>query len=455
MSWQAKYWGWVAYLVLCLFVALSGFIPHLPASVQLALVLALLPAGMLLWWWNARWTRTPEQPMCLLREDSLAVPRMCCASGPHYHLYLQLRYGQLRVARHHSTTAHTAAAPPTTPPPFPLRELEAVFCSPAPWNSAVREWSLASCADNADLLHPAAPAYRALQGPLHIEGRRWWLLEVHVDALALARSSGTVQEALSQLATHIGAHLALHKMQSRLVDDTFADAFADRWKAAPEHQRTVVAGDTPTAVDAPPASGDGPIIGADEADRAVCVDLAGAHLRHVVFVGAAEEIHGVMMRQAALGWSAAVVTDRAEQWYGLAASLGWALFAPGSVEAFLRAASPTDKSWDVLVWDCGMPPPKKLVHHVRSHSTSRVGTVWEVLPPQELAREQALQRARQMFPDIVVDARVAGWIALEMRTRLPADTVDEIAVQTVTVPEEEQFLRDAAARPRPGDVLRV
>lgn len=494
MVFRAVHAALVGYGALCVAAAWCVLLLQVDAVVRGVVVAGVGAAGIAVWWLANRRADGTAEPMCLLAglDATSATPAtpttggaasMCCANGPHYHLYLELRWGQLRVTRHSARRAPSgsedsedsareedSANPTPALPPFgPAAAVSAVFASPAPWTQAVASWSLATCAADADPTHPAATTYRTVQGPLAITGRRWWLLEVHIDPQALAAGTGTVEAGIAQLAEHIRAHLAHHNVWSVLVDVPSAAIFATRWNAAHAEHRAVATGADAAALATLPPCGDGPIIGADSAERAVCIDLAGPHVHHVLLTGTPPEVAVVLLRQAALGWSGVVITDHPEQWHGPARAMGWPVHGPGTADALTRhplvgtqschhadTGEPTATPFiDVVVWDCTAALPPPLLLAARRAGRARIGTLWEIVPQRAASPEAALQRARAEHPDIVVDARVAGWITVELLTSLPSWESEDVAVQAVTIAEEEQFVRDAAAVPQPEDVLHV
>lgn len=379
-----------------------------------------------------------------------------------HRVHLELRIGRVAVSRYPGPGTDAPTLAPSTP--FPLQILSTVLDSGAEWAAPIRRWQLVGTTEATIAEHPAAATYRTLLGPLDIPGRRRFLLTLDIDPLALP-PGGSVASATAHLATCVATHLTHHRIWARLVDDRLAADIQDRGTccaagspgaerpAAPEKE----AGG-PTVV---PGIGAGPVLGADAEDRAVCLDLAGPHLRHVVWVGPRDALTSPLVRCAALGWRAAVVTDTPQQWRGLAEAAGWPLHLAADLDPALPArwsssCGGTDGHGgiDAVLWDCALGPETVLRRPPGADPTP-TPTLWQVVAQPSAGREAALREAAAAHPDLVVDARVAGWLTVETARRADGEEGPRITVQAVQIPAEEALIAAAARRPQDSDILAV
>lgn len=180
---------------------------------------------------------------------------------------------------------------------------------------------------------------------------------------------------------------------------------------------------------APPAHGAGPILGATRGGGAAAVQIAGPHLRSVLLTARPEVCLQVTFRTVAAGYRVAVVTDVPDRWRPLL-RIGdesrYRIVDPDSSDA----GAPVD----AVVWDVDGSLSEARIDalagpggpDVTPPTVIRVDADWEILGT---ARSQSTTP-----PDLVLDGRIDGWIAVEPRAG------DALRVSVVAGPGEETFV---------------
>ena len=188
---------------------------------------------------------------------------------------------------------------------------------------------------------------------------------------------------------------------------------------------------------APPAHGAGQILGATRGGGAAAVQLAGPHLRSVLLTARPEVCRQVAFRTVAAGYRVAVVTDVPDRWRPLLRigdEARYRIVEPDSSDA----GAPVD----AVVWDVDGPLSEARIDalagpggpDVTPPTVIRVDADWG-LPGSRGPRPTAP-------PDLVLDGRIDGWIAVEPRAG------EALRVSVVAGPGEEAFVGPAApARP--------
>ena len=184
---------------------------------------------------------------------------------------------------------------------------------------------------------------------------------------------------------------------------------------------------------APPAHGAGTVLGATRGGAAAAVQIAGPHLRSVLLTARPEVCLRVAFRTVAAGYRVAVVTDVPDRWRPLL-RIGdesrYRIFDPDSSDA----GAPVD----AVVWDVDGPLSEARIDalagpggpDVTPPTVIRVDADWEIL---------GAGRSRSSTPpDLVLDGRIDGWIAVEPRAG------DALRVSVVTGPGEETFVGPTA-----------
>ncbi len=170
---------------------------------------------------------------------------------------------------------------------------------------------------------PAARAYRGLLGPLSPASHRTVALVVHIDpaehptavALRGGGSLGTLRAALWCVRRVIAA-CGLAGVRARAL--TASELSSDgAW---------TVADDAPVAArirlgrvdgSAPPLSGDGQLIGANDAGAPVAFRLAGPSIPRVDIAADMRTVRQTVVRSLALGVRTHIVSDRPDEWLPL------------------------------------------------------------------------------------------------------------------------------------------
>lgn len=188
---------------------------------------------------------------------------------------------------------------------------------------------------------------------------------------------------------------------------------------------------------APPAHGAGQILGATRGGGAAAVQLAGPHLRSVLLTARPEVCRQVAFRTVAAGYRVAVVTDVPDRWRPLL-RIGdesrYRIVDPDASDA----GAPVD----AVVWDVDGPLTEARIDalagpggpDVTPPTVIRVDADWE-LPGSRGPRSTAP-------PDLVLDGRIDGWIAVEPRAG------ESLRVSVVSGPGEEAFV-GPGSHPRP------
>lgn len=328
--------------------------------------------------------------------------------------------------------------------------------------------------------HSAERAYTELLGPLQIIGRMWHILELHIDTSELAAASGSASQAAATVRKRVQGLLAHRGISTRTVPAPDQPVLARMWLAAPAEQREllsarreprpgegfslVMAGDAHAQsqpVDsmtsyAPPAQGAGPIVGANENDAAVCIDLCGAHLRTVVLAGRFESLEFLVLRTAALGRRAIAVADNPDRWHGLAVAAGVdVIYSQFTIDSALTAGSPSplsealSRNCDVVYWDTELAVP--------SHLTGKAGslTICRVLAGDSADIERKFGQREVRDADLVVDGRVSGWFTIQIRGEIPDSRPRRVTVQAVETAAEIACLAEGRSAPKPFATLTV
>lgn len=187
---------------------------------------------------------------------------------------------------------------------------------------------------------------------------------------------------------------------------------------------------------APPAHGAGQILGATREGGAAAVQIAGPHLRSVLLTARPEVCLQVAFRTVAAGYRVAVVTDVPDRWRPLL-RIGdesrYRIVDPDSSDA----GAPVD----AVVWDVDGPLSEARIDalagpggpDVTPPTVIRVDADWELMGTRG-ARSAAP-------PDLVLDGRIDGWIAIEPRVG------EALRVSVVSGPGEEAFVGPAELTP--------
>ena len=328
--------------------------------------------------------------------------------------------------------------------------------------------------------HSAEQAYTELLGPLQIDGRMWHILELHIDTAELAAPSGTATQAAATVRKRVQGLLAHRGISTRPVPGADRPVLARIWLAAPAEQRMllsarresrpgegfslVMAGDAfahTQPVDlmtsyAPPAQGAGPIVGANENDAAVCIDLCGAHLRTVVLAGRFVSLEFLVLRTAALGRRAIAVADNPDRWHALAVAAGVdVIYSQFTIDSALTSGRPSPLSealsrhCDVVYWDTELTVP--------GHLTGRSGslTVCRVLAGDSADIERKFPQREIRDADLIVDGRVSGWFTIQIRGDISDSRPRRVTVQAVETAAEITCLAEGRSAPKPFATLTV
>lgn len=191
----------------------------------------------------------------------------------------------------------------------------------------------------------------------------------------------------------------------------------------------------------PPAHGAGQILGATRDGGAAATQIAGPHLRSVLLTARPEVCLQVVLRTVASGHRVAVVTDVPDRWRPLL-RIGdesrYRILAPDSSDA----GAPVD----AVVWDVDGPLSEARIDALAGPGGPDVTppTVIRIEADAELAgadpggsRDSAPRHAALSAapPDLVLDGRIDGWLAVEPRTG------GSLRVSVVTGPGEDAYFR--------------
>ena len=328
--------------------------------------------------------------------------------------------------------------------------------------------------------HPAEHAYTELLGPLRITGRMWHVLELHIDTAKLAAERGTASQAAATVRERLQGLLAHRGFSTRTIPEADHADIVRMWLAAPSDERALLSarrGQRPTegfslvvADDvlapaspldsmtpcAPPAQGAGPIVGADENDSAVCLDLCGPHIRTAVFAGRFESLEFLVLRSAALGRRAVAVADNPDRWHGLAVAADVdVVYSRHTIDTALNSGRDSPLSpalagrCDVVYWDSETEMPGRLVGHVGGPTICRVLTG----DSENIERRFAQQEFRAA--DLVVDGRVTGWFTIQIRGDISDRRPRMVTVQAVETAAEIACLAEGRSAPKPFETLTV
>ncbi|HJE90429.1 MAG TPA: hypothetical protein K8V11_05420 [Dietzia timorensis] len=328
--------------------------------------------------------------------------------------------------------------------------------------------------------HSAEQAYTELLGPLQINGRMWHILELHIDTAELAAANGSASQAAATVRKRVQGLLAHRGISTRPVRDPDQPGLARMWLAAPAEQRALLSArresrpgegfslvigcdalaqaqpvDSITSY-APPAQGAGPIVGANENDSAVCIDLCGAHLRSVVLAGRFESLEFLVLRTAALGRRAIAVADNPDRWHGLAVAAGVdVIYSQFTIDSALTSGNPyplseaLSRHCDIVYWDTELAVP--------SHLTGRDGglTICRVLSGDSEDIERKFGQREIRDADLIVDGRVSGWFTIQIRGDISDSRPRRVTVQAVETAAEIACLADGRSAPKPFATLTV
>ena len=328
--------------------------------------------------------------------------------------------------------------------------------------------------------HSAEQAYTELLGPLQINGRMWHILELHIDTAELAAANGSASQAAATVRKRVQGLLAHRGISTRPVRDPDQPVLARMWLAAPAEQRALLSArresrpgegfslvigcdalaqaqpvDSITSY-APPAQGSGPIVGANENDSAVCIDLCGAHLRSVVLAGRFESLEFLVLRTAALGRRAIAVADNPDRWHGLAVAAGVdVIYSQFTIDSALTSGNPyplseaLSRHCDIVYWDTELAVP--------SHLTGRDGglTICRVLSGDSEDIERKFGQREIRDADLIVDGRVSGWFTIQIRGDISDSRPRRVTVQAVETAAEIACLADGRSAPKPFATLTV
>lgn len=361
---------------------------------------------------------------------------------------------------------------------FDAEALRAVVESEFAGHRALVAWNLCSFPMHQYPGHPAEHAYTELLGPLRIVGRMWHILELHINTAELAASSGTASHAAGTVRERVQGLLAHRGFSSRTIPSSDHADLVRMWQDAPSNQRMLVSArrepgagfslvmadgalapaiplDSMTSY-APAAQGAGPIVGADENDSAVCIDLCGPHLRTVVFAGRFESLEFLVLRSAALGRRAVAVADNPDRWHGLAVAAGVdVVYSQVTIDSALASGSPSSlpeelvRRCDVVYWDSEVDVP--------SHLSARAGspTMCRMLAGDIEDIERRFARREFQDADLVVDGRVSGWFTVQTRGEISDSRPRRVTVQAVETAAEIAGLAAGRSAPKPFATLTV
>lgn len=326
--------------------------------------------------------------------------------------------------------------------------------------------------------HPAEHAYTELLGPLRIVGRMWHILELHIDTAELTAPGGTATQAAGTVRARVQGLLAHRGFSTSTIPVHDHADLVRMWRDAPGEQRMLLSCrrepgggfslvmadgaltqarplDSMTSY-APPEQGAGPIVGADENDLAVCIDLCGPHLRTVVLAGRFQSLEFLVLRSAALGRRAVAVADNPDRWHGLAVAAGidvvYSQFTVDSALANRHHSSLPEELvqlCDVVYWDSEVEVPR--------HLTARAGspTICRVLTGDIEDIERKFARREFRDADLLVDGRVSGWFTIHTRGELSDDRPRRVTVQAVETAAEIACLAEGRLAPKPFATLTV
>ena len=188
---------------------------------------------------------------------------------------------------------------------------------------------------------------------------------------------------------------------------------------------------------APPAHGAGQILGATRTGSASALQLAGPHLRSVLLAGRPALCRQVAFRAVAAGYRVAVVTDLPDRWRPLS-RIGdesrFRIVEPGASDA----GAPVD----AVFWDVDGPLSEGRIDalagpggpDVTPPTVIRVDADWGIDHRADSDAAGAIARSSVAPPDLVLDARIEGWISVEPRAG------DAHRVTVVHGPGEEGFV---------------
>lgn len=462
----------MAAAVACAVLAAAIFLPG-PWSIVAAGMWTLAFTSYILW---RRAVRTDQgSPADFLSREKIS-DKARSSSTSIFHL--ELRSSRFVVSRFDEAgPVDSAALFSSQEASFPTRALLSVLDADFAGHRAVVEWTFASMPVPQLPGHPAEKAYGELLGPLEIIGRYRHILELHIDASALPTDDGTVEQAAAAVRDRIKgllAHAGLCTLS--LCEADRADLYRI-WSTASHAGRVLVTASRPlqgartgqrfvlsnsggasasasnqsnfwATTDMLPAQGSGPIIGADDNDRALCVDLCGPHIRTSILTGRFDTLEFLILRQCALGWRTAAITDDPDRWHGLAGAAGvdvvYSDFAVDNGRGFTRLRG-LDRALgcDMVFWDSVLEVPEELSDHRSRPTVCRVLTG----DPAEIERRFAQPKMKDV--DLLVDGRVSGWFTIHTRPDLSGARPRSITVQAVETAAEIACLAAGRAEPKP------
>lgn len=363
---------------------------------------------------------------------------------------------------------------------FDAESLRSVMGADFVGHQSVIAWNVCSFPMRQYPGQPAEHAYMELLGPLHIDGRLWHLLELHIDTAELAADSGTASEAAATVRERVRGLLAHRGFATRTIPVALHTDVARMWHEAPCKQRVVLSsqrgsrpdvGSTRVIADstttlasaldsmtsyAPPAQGAGPIIGADDNDAAVCIDMCGPHIRTATLAGRFEALEFLILRMAALGRRAVAVTDNPDRWHGLAVAAGvdviYSQFSIDDAHSSGRSSSISEAMgpWcDIVYWDSELDVPRSLSGHIDGP------TVCRVLTGESRDVELRFTQRKIRGADLVVDGRISGWFTIHTRGEISDSRPRRVTVQAVETAAEIGCLEQGRTAPKPFATLTV